>query len=171
MLRWLCLVAGAATAGIAAVLVISWITPHSDDCCGGHSAGTLASSGDTGRGHDAGQHGCCGGHAASFLAQSGEVSQGHDASQHCDSGATHATQPPETRGEWPNNLASLSKADRLLAEKQRVCPVTGNMLGSMGQPHPVTIKGKTVILCCPSCEERIRKEPDKYLAKLVPEIT
>jgi len=30
----------------------------------------------------------------------------------------------------------------------------------------VIVKGKTVFLCCPDCEEAITKNPDKYLAKL-----
>jgi YHS domain-containing protein len=30
----------------------------------------------------------------------------------------------------------------------------------------VTVKGKTVFLCCPDCKEAIMKDPDKYLAKL-----
>jgi YHS domain-containing protein len=50
--------------------------------------------------------------------------------------------------------------------KQGVCPVSGEPLGSMGKPVKVTVKGQTVFLCCPSCEEDLRKEPDKFLAKL-----
>jgi YHS domain-containing protein len=53
-----------------------------------------------------------------------------------------------------------------LVEKQRVCPVSGKTLGSMGEPHPVSVNDQTVFLCCPSCEESIRKDPDKYLGKL-----
>jgi YHS domain-containing protein len=30
----------------------------------------------------------------------------------------------------------------------------------------VTVKGRTVFLCCPGCEEDLRKEPDKFLEKL-----
>ncbi len=52
------------------------------------------------------------------------------------------------------------------AEKQRVCPVSGDVLGSVGKPYKVTVKGKTVFLCCPDCKEAITKDPDKYLAKL-----
>ncbi len=50
--------------------------------------------------------------------------------------------------------------------RQKVCPVTGQPLGSMGQPVRVTVKGQTVFLCCRGCEQAIRKNPDKYLAKL-----
>ena len=63
-------------------------------------------------------------------------------------------------------LAELSADDRAAAEKQRVCPVSGDALGSNGKPVKVTVKGKTVYLCCADCEEAIKKDPDKYLAKL-----
>jgi hypothetical protein len=64
-------------------------------------------------------------------------------------------------------LAGLSDADRAAADKQRVCPVSGAVLGSMGTPYKVTVKDQTVFLCCPGCEKTIMKDPDKYLAKLV----
>jgi YHS domain-containing protein len=63
-------------------------------------------------------------------------------------------------------MAELSPEERAAAEKQRVCPVSGEPLGSMGKPYKITVKGQTVFLCCSGCEEEIRKEPDKYLAKL-----
>ena len=36
----------------------------------------------------------------------------------------------------------------------------------MGTPLKVTVNGRDVFLCCPSCEEPLRKDPDKYFAKL-----
>jgi len=68
--------------------------------------------------------------------------------------------------EPPAGLAELDEADRAAAAKQRVCPVTGELLGSMGKPYKVVVKGQTVFLCCPGCEEAIKNDPDKYLAKL-----
>lgn len=63
-------------------------------------------------------------------------------------------------------LAQLSDADRAAAAKQRTCPVSGDLLGSEGKPYKVTVKGRTVFLCCPDCKDAITKNPDKYLAKL-----
>ena len=63
-------------------------------------------------------------------------------------------------------LAELSPEDRAAAIKQGVCPVSGERLGSMGKPMKVTVKGQTVFLCCPGCEEDLRKEPDKFLQKV-----
>ena len=63
-------------------------------------------------------------------------------------------------------LAELSAGDRAAAEKQRVCPVSGDVLGAMGKPYKVSVKGQTVFLCCPVCEKELVKDPDKYLAKM-----
>jgi YHS domain-containing protein len=66
----------------------------------------------------------------------------------------------------PAGLAELSEADRALALKQKVCPVSGELLGSMGKPFKVTVKGQTFFLCCDGCQDDLKKDPDKYLAKL-----
>lgn len=58
-----------------------------------------------------------------------------------------------------------------LAAEQKVCAVTGEPLGSMGDPEPVAVtdsKGAkhTVLICCESCREELLAKPDEYLAKL-----
>jgi hypothetical protein len=63
-------------------------------------------------------------------------------------------------------LAKLSDADRVLAEKQKFCPVSDEPLGEHGKPMKIVVKGQTVFLCCPACEASIKKDPEKYLAKL-----
>ena len=63
-------------------------------------------------------------------------------------------------------LGKLAPADRALALRQKVCPVTGAALGSMGPPRAVVVEGRTVFLCCKGCEAELRKDPAKYLAKL-----
>jgi membrane fusion protein, copper/silver efflux system len=67
------------------------------------------------------------------------------------------------------NLAAfegLSDQDRPLAERQKLCPVTNKPLGSMGTPARVVVGGRVVFLCCDGCEESLKQDPDKYLAKL-----
>lgn len=77
------------------------------------------------------------------------------------------TVPAETTAaELPEGLKELSPEDLAAAQKQKVCPVSGEALGSMGKPVKVTVKDQTVFLCCSGCEEAIAKDPDKYLAKL-----
>ena len=72
----------------------------------------------------------------------------------------------EQPGEYAAALAELSAADRVLAQKQKTCPVSGGPLGAMGKPYKVTVKGREVFLCCRGCEAEIKKNPEKYLAKL-----
>ncbi|RFC44949.1 MAG: hypothetical protein DVB23_002119 [Verrucomicrobia bacterium] len=48
----------------------------------------------------------------------------------------------------------------------KVCVVSGEPLGSMGEPASIVFEGKTVKFCCSGCEEDFRKNPPAYLAKL-----
>ena len=64
------------------------------------------------------------------------------------------------------DLQVLSAEDRVAAKKQRICPVTGALLGSMGEPYKVEVKHRTVFLCCQGCAGAILQDPDKYLKKL-----
>ena len=63
-------------------------------------------------------------------------------------------------------LAKLPEEDRALAEKQRICPVTEMLLGSMGVPLKVDVRGRSVFICCEGCREPLLEEPEKYLAVL-----
>lgn len=60
---------------------------------------------------------------------------------------------------WPPAL-------RARADAQKVCPVTGKPLGSMGVPVEVAVAGRTVLVCCAGCEGPLTKSPGKYLARL-----
>src|SRR5262245_20329032 len=62
-------------------------------------------------------------------------------------------------------LAKLSPEDRKAAEEQRFCAVADNSrLGSMGTPVKVTVKDRTVFLCCAGCKDRAQRHPDRTLA-------
>lgn len=63
-------------------------------------------------------------------------------------------------------LGELSADDRKLAEEQRICPVAGFVLGSMGVPLKVEVNGKKVFLCCEGCRDRLLADPEKYFAIL-----
>ena len=63
-------------------------------------------------------------------------------------------------------LAKLPLVDQQAAQKQRICPVSGEPLGSMGTPEKVVVKGQEVFICCAACEKSLKNNPDKYLAKL-----
>lgn len=64
------------------------------------------------------------------------------------------------------NLAALTATDRSIAEKQKICPVSGELLGAMGTPKKIQVAGHDVFICCPSCEEPLTNDPTKYLAKI-----
>jgi Cu(I)/Ag(I) efflux system membrane fusion protein len=53
-------------------------------------------------------------------------------------------------------------------EEQKVCPVTGAALGSMGAPALVEVEGRKVWTCCDACPPKLKAEPAKYLARLAP---
>ena len=47
-----------------------------------------------------------------------------------------------------------------------VCVVSGQKLGSMGDPVVIQHEGRTVKFCCQSCVAIFKKDPAKYLVKL-----
>ena len=63
-------------------------------------------------------------------------------------------------------LAELSATDKVLAEKQKICPVSGEALGLMGAPVKIDVKGQPVFICCAGCKEELLAKPDEFLAKL-----
>lgn len=74
-----------------------------------------------------------------------------------------AAQPgPVLPGPMPNNLPYGG---------QKTCPVTGDELGTMGQPRPVTVKGQTIYVCCQGCVQQVKSNPDLYLQKVEGERT
>lgn len=56
--------------------------------------------------------------------------------------------------------------DRAFPRAQRLCPVTGEELGSMGRPIPVTVLGRTIYVCCEACVAPVRRDPEKYLRRV-----
>lgn len=49
---------------------------------------------------------------------------------------------------------------------QRTCPVSGEKLGSAGAPIPLKVKGELIYVCCASCVEKAKADPDGCLAKV-----
>lgn len=63
-------------------------------------------------------------------------------------------------------IEKLPAADKSLALKQIVCPVSEEPLGSMGTPVKVTAEGKTFFLCCKGCTKEVTNHPKDVVAKL-----
>ena len=64
------------------------------------------------------------------------------------------------------SIKELPEAEQKSATQQIVCPVSTHNLGSMGKPIKVTAEGRTVYLCCEGCEEKFKKDPKAFIAKL-----
>jgi hypothetical protein len=91
--------------------------------------------------------------------------------------ASGCSEEPRPAAEEPVPATEVTLTDaeiKSLAEKQKVCAVTGEPLGSMGTPVPVRVADaagspQVVLLCCESCREELLDDPAKYLAKLATE--
>lgn len=62
--------------------------------------------------------------------------------------------------------SSTSASPEGLYGGQISCPVTGEPLGSMGTPIPVTVKGQTIYVCCRGCVAKVQADPNGYLRKV-----
>ena len=95
------------------------------------------------------------------------VDQNH--ADHADAGHDHGTAGQEAdRNANADAFAELSTADRLLAERQKTCPVTKMALGSMGTPIKVLVGDRDVFICCEGCREKLLENADEFLATLNP---
>jgi hypothetical protein len=54
---------------------------------------------------------------------------------------------------------------------QRKCPVTGEELGSMGEPVAASLGERVVYVCCRGCVKRAEADPAKTLAAVEAERT
>jgi len=97
-----------------------------------------------------------GGNTATAPPAETHAGHAHDHGDHRDGGMA----------DMEEGLAELSETDRESAMKQHVCPVTGEMLGTMGVPIKLTVKDHDVWVCCEGCQKQLEADPDKYLAKL-----
>ena len=83
-----------------------------------------------------------------------------------DAQSTSTSRPAARRRMKKGSKSPLSPDDQKLVAAQKICPVTGLDLASMGGPIPVEVAGRRIFLCCAGCEEALKKNPEKHLAKL-----
>lgn len=80
---------------------------------------------------------------------------------------TVKSDPAKYFGQKPELVVTkATQADQAAIERQKLCPVMDEPLGSMGTPLKVTGLGRDIFLCCKGCLKFLEKEPEKYLAKL-----
>ena len=63
-------------------------------------------------------------------------------------------------------LEKLLEVERMAVEKQQICPVSGEILGTVGVPLKVTVNRQDVWLCCGGCMDELLASPDEFFAKL-----
>jgi YHS domain-containing protein len=72
---------------------------------------------------------------------------------------------PDSQLEIAEALAELNADDRKIADAQKFCAVmTDSLLGSMGTPIKIDIKGRPVFLCCKGCKTKAMNDPEATLA-------
>lgn len=91
------------------------------------------------------------------------MSDGHD--DHGEHG-DHSMNGQSDMEKMKASLAKLSPEDAASAEEQHFCPVTGEMLGTMGAPKKIEVNGQQVWICCDGCKKKLLADPEKYLANL-----
>jgi hypothetical protein len=82
-------------------------------------------------------------------------------------GHTHEEGEGHEHSDIETALAKLTPEERASAEAQKMCPVSDHELGSMDKPLQITLADDTKVwICCAACEDELKKNPEKYLAKL-----
>ncbi len=65
---------------------------------------------------------------------------------------TPVTQVRYSQEDDNHQASTLTQADRLQIAVQKICPVTGEPLGSMGEPIKVRVGEQIAFLCCQDCQ-------------------
>ena len=84
----------------------------------------------------------------------------------CDSG--HDDHGPHDHGSTIQpSAADLKKGDAQEPAAKpyplKICVVSGEELGKMGEPKRIVYEGQEIKFCCPSCEKEFRKDAAKFL--------
>ncbi len=58
--------------------------------------------------------------------------------------------------------ASESQLAAAAIARQKICPVSGKPLGSMGDPVAVDVNGQKLFVCCAGCVSAVKADPSKY---------
>jgi len=81
--------------------------------------------------------------------------------------AVRPTTPDDLAATVAAAMAKLPPADRKLAEAQRLCPILGEPLGSMGVPHKADLgESRFVFVCCKTCIPKAKNDPETVLRKV-----
>lgn len=65
-----------------------------------------------------------------------------------------------------NKTDKTDKTPKTVAYPLETCIVSGEKLGSMGEPVVLTHEGQEIKLCCKACIKSFNSDPAKYIAKM-----
>jgi YHS domain-containing protein len=71
-----------------------------------------------------------------------------------------------SKEETANNESAAWWATAAKPYPLEVCLVSGEKIGSMGEPTSLVHEGQEIKFCCDHCEPKFKKDPAKYLSKL-----
>jgi len=71
-----------------------------------------------------------------------------------------------TAAESQTNASAAADTTSAKPYPLEVCLVSGEELGSMGEPITLIHDGQEIKFCCDSCPPKFEKDPAKYLSKL-----
>ncbi len=127
--------------------------------CGSHSMESAGGS-DTSADHEHADDG----HADHEHGDDGHADHEHGDHEHGDHAQSDGDGPTDME-KMKTQLAKLSSEDAASAMKQHFCPVSGDMLGAMGSPIKLDVKGQQLWICCAGCKDKVLESPDEFLAK------
>jgi YHS domain-containing protein len=61
---------------------------------------------------------------------------------------------------------AADKKEKLKPYTLKICVVSGDKLGEMGDPFVYEYQGREIKLCCKGCLKDFNKEPAKYIKKI-----
>ncbi len=71
-----------------------------------------------------------------------------------------------TKQETPSEAPSTTQTQTAIPYPLDTCLVSGEKIGSMGDPVVIVHEGQEIKFCCDSCIPKFNKNPAKYLAAL-----
>jgi hypothetical protein len=76
--------------------------------------------------------------------------------------------PPAAKPQQVDEVrqVAITATDRPSIDRQKVCPVTEEPLGSMGEPIKLMVGNQQLFVCCGGCIDQVKSNPAAVLAKL-----
>lgn len=72
------------------------------------------------------------------------------------------SQSQQVKNQFPPAVESIPvSAEHVVQNK--LCPVSGGPIDSMGGRIPVKVNGNTIFVCCEGCVDSVEKNPQKFL--------